>query len=240
MKLNYKGKTVLIIGGTSEMGLYLAELCIESGLYPILTSRDRSGKKRIEATLSGDKFETVFADLNDRSTISNLPDCDYLVDFSQSDYESLIVNSSDKEEEQYFTANLMYKSLMLKHVANSMKNRTFGRFVYVSSVAAERLNPGQGYYASVKSGVESLYRSAGIELGGLGITTAILRPGYVNAGRSKKYIEDHEIRVKKLIPIKRLIQKEEVCETIMFLLSDSALAINSTVLTIDGGQTALK
>lgn len=241
MTLKYKGNKVLIIGGSSDMGLYLAGLCVESGLLPVLTFRNDIGLEKINSVLNGSgDFHTVYMDMNKRETINNLPYTDYFVDFSQTDYESLFVNSIDEDVEQYITSNFIYKSQMLKHVTNKMKMHKFGRLIFISSVSVVRVNPGQGYYASVKSGIESMYKTLGVELGSLGITTAVLRPGYINAGRCKKYIQNQEKKVKKLIPLKRLIRKDEVCETIMFLLSDSALAINSTVITIDGGQTVLK
>jgi 3-oxoacyl-[acyl-carrier protein] reductase len=107
--------------------------------------------------------------------------------------------------------------------------------VFISSTAAARPNPGQGFYAAAKLASEALYRNMGLELGGRGITTIILRPGYVNTGRGRTYLE--EKNVLKAVPIKRAVTQEEIAETVLFLLSESAAGMNATIITMDGGLT---
>lgn len=206
MRLRYHKNIILIIGGSSEIGLKLAFLCINSNLFPVLTYRNKKGRDKIYSNLKDKtKFETYYLKLNDFESLKKLPEVDYLVDISQSNYESLVINASEKFVEDYISCNITFKAFMLKQITEKMKSKKFGRLIYISSAAVERINPGQGYYAATKSAVETLYKTCGIELGGLGITTTILRPGYIDSGRGKEYLENQKGKVKKIIPINRLI-----------------------------------
>jgi 3-oxoacyl-[acyl-carrier protein] reductase len=110
----------------------------------------------------------------------------------------------------------------------------------VSSSAAYRPNPGQGFYAASKLASEALYRNLGLELGEHGVTAVILRPGYIDAGRGKKYMQGKGGDILRMVPIKRVLNTAEVAETILFLLSDSAAGFNATEISLDGGLTAGK
>ena len=71
-------------------------------------------------------------------------------------------------------------------------------------------------------------------------TTVNLRPGYIDAGRGRQYVEGNEKDILGTIPLGRTLDIEEVVDTILFLLSDSAVGINATVVTMDGGLSAGK
>ena len=121
-----------------------------------------------------------------------------------------------------------------------MLKKKRGRLVFISSSAAMRPNPGQGFYSAAKLASEALYKNLGLELGRRGITTVTLRPGYIDAGRGRHYLQAHEKEVLKMVPINRAISEREVAETILFLLSDSARGFNATEITMDGGLAAGK
>jgi len=115
-----------------------------------------------------------------------------------------------------------------------------GRLIYVSSSAASKPNPGQGFYAAAKLASEALYRNLGLELGGRGITTVTLRPGYIGEGRGRVFLETFGEKALGKVPMNRALTAEDVSETILFYLSDSASGFNATEISIDGGLTAGK
>jgi len=121
-----------------------------------------------------------------------------------------------------------------------MLKKRKGRLVFISSTAAVRSNPGQGFYAAAKLASEALYRNMGLELGKRGVTTVILRPGYNNAGRGKVYIQGQEKKSLAMMPMQRAVSREEIAQTIIFLLFDSAASINATEIEMDGGLTSGK
>ena len=121
-----------------------------------------------------------------------------------------------------------------------MLSRRRGRMVYVSSTAAGRPNPGQGFYAAAKLACEALYRNLGIEMAAKGITTVIVRPGYVDSGRGERFIANLDEPRKGQWPAGWVLTAEQVAGQIVYLLSEQAQGLNATALTLDGGMTAGK
>lgn len=247
MELKFSGVRALILGGSCDMGLALAEAMMVSGLYPLLTYRNGKSRACIHDRLGpqGMPYGSLRLSLEERSGIDELDvylsqGVDYFVDMAQGDLEGLVAALDDQAVHEFFNADIAGRASVLQKVARAMLARRKGRLVYVSSTAAGRPNPGQGVYAAAKLAAEALYRSLGLELAGRGITTVTLRPGYVNAGRGRRYLEQNQRQALAGVPLGRPLTVQEVVDTIMFLLSDSANGFNATVLTMDGGLSAAK
>lgn len=249
MTETFTGSRALVLGGGCELGLTLSRCLMEASLYPILTYRNERGLQAIREALApfAGKYETQYLNFGDRPSLSTLfknidDDLDFLIDFVHEDYESLIASADEDRVCRYFAQNVSFRAEVLKRVGRTMLKKRRGRLIYISSTAAERPNPGQGFYSAAKLASEALYRAMGLEMGERGITTAILRPGYVAAGRGAAYMEKEIIGKKPLemVPIKRAITAKEVAQTILFLLSDNARGVNATAMVLDGGLTAGK
>jgi len=247
LKLEFAGRCALILGGTCNLAVSLAEIMIESSILPVLTYRKEKGRQLIgEALGSFDgRYKTACLSLGDRNALDGLfaggaADIDYLVDFAHDDYEGIVASADDDEVQRYFAQNTAFRAEVLKRAARAMLKKKKGRLVFVSSTAAVRANPGQGFYAAAKLASEQLYRSIGIELGARGITSVSLRPGYIDAGRGSRFLRDQGAGVLKKVPLGRALDSHEVARTIMFLLSEAAAGINATEIIMDGGLTQAK
>ena len=247
MKLQFSGNHALILGGTCELAISLAGCMINAGIFPTLTYRNSKGLNHISERLDPfkGKYGSAYLDFSDRSSLDALltqtgRDLDYLVDFVQGDFESLIASADEEDVYRYFTENVSFRAEIIKKVARVMLAKKMGRLVYVSSSAAARPNPGQGFYAAAKLASEALYRNLGLELGGRGITTLTLRPGYIDEGRGSAFLKAHGREALGRVPIKKALTATEVAETILFYLSDSARGFNATEISLDGGLTAGK
>ena len=247
MKLRFSGQRALIIGGSCDLAICLAEQMIESALLPILTYRNEDGSRRITDKLKvfAGRYETFYLDFSDSASLDALfsginDDLDFLVDFAQGDMESLVASANDDNISGYFTENVSFRAKILKRASRTMLQKRKGRLVFISSSAAQRPNIGQGFYAAAKLASEALYRNLGLELGGRGITTVTLRPGYMDAGRGKRYLQTNAEEVLGKVPIRRVLTCKEMAETILFFLSDSAGGFNAVGIPMDGGLTAGK
>jgi len=242
MNLSFSGKNALILGGSCETALFLARLMIESQLFPILTYRNHDGQMRILSSLSSfrsNNFETIHIDFSNKKKIESLENTiwqhlDYVIDFIQSDYESLIPGAGNQSIDEYFASNIISRAILLKSISRVMLKRRKGRLVFISSTAAVKQNPGQGFYAAAKQASEALYRNIGIEMGDRGITTVTLRAGYIDSGRGRSYLNT-QAKMNRFV-----LKNKEVAETILFLLSDSAIGFNATELLLDKGLIASK
>ncbi len=247
MRLQFSGKYALILGGSCELAISLAGCMIKAGLLPTLTYRNEKGRNYISEKLKPfeGKYGFAYLDFSDRDSLNSLlvqtgRDLDYLVDFVQGDFESLIASADEDDVYRYFAENISFRAETIKKTARIMLAKKMGRLVYVSSSAAAKPNPGQGFYAAAKLASEALYRNLGLELGRRGVTTVTLRPGYIDEGRGKAFLEAHGKEAMGRVPIKRALTAKEVAETILFYLSDSARGFNATEISIDGGLTAGK
>ena len=247
MRLEFFGRRVLILGGSCDLAITLAELLIQEGLQPILTWRSDGGRERLCARLEAfsGQFETAHLDLSGRPSLHSLfsqvqHDLDYVVDFAQGDMECLIGSANPDDIHRYVSANVSTRAELLRMAARIMVRKRRGRMLFVSSSAASRPNPGQGFYAAAKLASEAIYRNLGLELAGRGVTTVTLRPGYIAAGRGRKYLEAGDREALKAVPLGRALTCKEVAEAVLFFLSDSACAFNATEITMDGGLTAGK
>lgn len=247
MKTDPADRRALILGGSCEMGLGLAGTMVDKGLHPVVTYRSDSGKARIDKALShvAGKYTCLPLDLSRPDSFSSLTQIlgaglDYMVDFAQGDLERLVASADETAMISFFDANIAHRARVIQQVSRTMTARRRGRMVYISSAAAERPNPGQGFYAAAKQASEALYRNVGLELAACGVTTVTLRPGYIQSGRGRRYLENNADIALSKVPLGRALTIHEVVETIMFLLSDSAVGFNATVLTMDGGSSAGK
>lgn len=247
MELRFTGKTALLTGGSSLLALELAKLLIAVDIYPILAWRREAGKEKIEEALATETGKFGITELN-FSKIESLESCisnleyepDYLIDFAQSDYESYVASADEENIEQYYKENVFFRSAMVKAISRLMLKKRSGRLIFISSAAAHKPNPGQGFYSSAKLAGEAIYRNLGLELGKRGITTLSLRPGYVDVGRGTDYLDKDRKQILKKVPINRAISSLEVAESILFFLSESARSFNATEILLDGGLTAGK
>ncbi len=247
MKLKFFGNNVLVLGGSCELALTLAEYIIEASLVPVLTYRSEKGKTRISKKLESfrGKYRSFYLSLGARDSLDSLfeqigDDIDFLVDFVQEDFESYVASADEDSIRRYFDENISFRAEILKRTSRLMLKKKRGRLIFVSSSAADRPNPGQGFYAAAKLASEALYKNLGLELGDRGITTVTLRPGYIDAGRGREYIKTKGEDIVRMVPIKRALTAAEVAETILFFLSDSAAGFNATEISLDGGLTAGK
>lgn len=247
MQLAFSGRHALVAGGSCELAVDLARAMIAEGIRPVLGYRSEQGRKSILEPLQAlsNAFDTLPLDLNrahdlERQAAHWPGRIDYLVDLAQDDLEGLVASAGSDRVRRFFDAQVSGRAALVQLVARRMLRQKKGRLLYLSSTAAGCPNPGQGFYAAAKCAAEALYRNLGLELASRGITTVTLRPGYIDAGRGRRYLHDKGEAVLQGIPLGRVLTRAEVVQTILFLLSDSALGFNATVLTMDGGLSAGK
>ena len=110
----------------------------------------------------------------------------------------------------------------------------WGRIVNVSSVAAIAGNRGQVNYSAAKGALHAASKSLALELASRGITVNAVAPGIIATDMSEGAFDAET--VKKLVPMQRAGQPEEVAELVAFLASDKAAYISGQVISINGGM----
>jgi 3-oxoacyl-[acyl-carrier protein] reductase len=117
-----------------------------------------------------------------------------------------------------------------------MLKARFGRIVNVSSVVAERANPGQANYVAAKAGLLGLTRTVAREMARKGVTCNAITPGLIATDMTAGLSQNGDLA--GAIPAGRVGQPEEVAAAVSFLVSDEAAYVNGATLSVDGGLGA--
>ena len=120
-------------------------------------------------------------------------------------------------------------------VAYGMMRARKGRIVNVSSVAADFVNMGQTNYAASKGAINSFTRALAVELAPRGVTVNAIAPGFIETDMSEAVRNKAGDVIKKMIPMRRLGQPDDIARVVVFLASEEGAYITGQVLTVDGG-----
>ena len=120
-------------------------------------------------------------------------------------------------------------------IAYSMMKQRKGRIINLSSIAAEHTNPGQTNYATSKGAINAFTRALAVELASRGVTVNAIAPGFIETDMSEAVRNKAGDIIKKMIPMRRLGQPEDIARAAVFLASDEASYVTGQVLTVDGG-----
>jgi 3-oxoacyl-[acyl-carrier protein] reductase len=137
--------------------------------------------------------------------------------------------------DKHFDVNARAVALLMhefarRHAANG---RRWGRIISVSTEGA-RCFPGEISYGAGKAAMESLTRSAAIELGPSGITANIVSLGAVDTGW---VTPDLEQRIIRRTPLGRVGQPDDIADVIVFLTSHQARWVTGQTVFVGGGRT---
>ncbi len=147
----------------------------------------------------------------------------------------------DKTVENFtktLSVNLLGPFLMAKYVAPIMQEQKYGKIINVSSNNATTcFYPTSADYDASKAALNNLTHNMAIQYAPY-INVNAVAPGWVNTDMNKDIFADEEIKRLECERIlkKRFAEPKEIAKTIVFLASDDADYINSTIITIDGGM----
>jgi meso-butanediol dehydrogenase / (S,S)-butanediol dehydrogenase / diacetyl reductase len=113
--------------------------------------------------------------------------------------------------------------------------------VTVASISGMGGEPFMSLYAASKGGVINLTRSAAVELGARGIRVNCVCPGTTVTGMTKAALDaspKHAASLRRVVPLKRLGEPEEIAAVIAFLASPAASFVHGAIVPVDGGVTA--
>ena len=129
-----------------------------------------------------------------------------------------------------FAVNVRGSLLMIREFVNNRGD--YGRIINLSTDAAQ-VFAGQITYGASKATLEALTRSIAMEVGAYGITVNCVAPGPTQTGWID---EELEKAVLPLIPMGKLIEPEDIAQTILFLASEQARMLTGQVIKVSGGH----
>ena len=237
----------LLVGGSSDIGLMLAEKLIQRGDNVTLLVRDES---RI-ASLPSESVQVLVGDANDESLVlaavqSCLSSGDGTIDGVAHLVGSFAVrppHAMNKESfQEVLSTNLVSAFVTLSVACKQMLRTGGGRVVFTSSVAGSLGLVNHEAISAAKGGVESMVRSAAATYSKRGIRVNAVAPGLTET-RLSSPITSSEASKKAavgMIPLNRINRAEEVAATMHWLLTEAPDNITGQVFHLDGGMSNVR
>jgi acetoacetyl-CoA reductase len=125
---------------------------------------------------------------------------------------------------------------MSRAVVESMRAKSYGRIINISSMNGQLGQFGQTNYSAAKSGIFGLTKSLARETASKGITVNAIAPGYIETDMTKGIAPDIMKQIVSGIPVGRMGKPEEIARAVVFLAAEDAAFITGETFSINGGQ----
>ena len=257
-----KGKTALVTGSTSGIGLGIATRLAAEGAHIVLNGfgdaaqiealrKDLAAKNGVQVVYDGadmTKPDAIAAMM--KKAIDQFGAIDILVNNAGVQHVAPVDEFPLDKWDLIIALNLSSAFHTTRLALPAMKKRRWGRIVNIASAHALVASPFKSAYVSAKHGLAGFTKTVALEVAQQGITANAICPGYVRTPLVDKQIPDqakaHGISEERVIrevilapqPSKEFVKVEEVAALAAYLCSDAAAAITGAMLSIDGGWTA--
>lgn len=260
--MRLSGKTALVTGSTSGIGLGIATKLASEGANIVLNGfGDAAAIESTRADLArGHNVGVLYsnADMTDPAQIADMMTqadaefggVDILVNNAGIQHVAPVEEFPIEKWDAIIAINLSASFHTMRLAVPGMKRKGWGRVVNIASAHALVASPFKAAYVSAKHGIAGLTKTIALETAQHGITVNAICPGYVLTPLVEKQIPDtakargitEEAVIRDVLlaaqPTKRFVKVDEVAALTSFLCSDEASSITGALLPIDGGWTS--
>ncbi|MGP6159731.1 MAG: SDR family NAD(P)-dependent oxidoreductase [Vulcanimicrobiaceae bacterium] len=258
MNLDLHGKTALVSGSTAGIGFAIAAGLAEAGARVIVNGRSQERVDAAAAAIRERDGKAVVvpfaADLADAVGVTRLleahPEVDVLVNnlgiFEPKPFEAI----GDDEWLRFFEVNVLSGIRLARAYLPSMRERDWGRIVFISSESGINIPVEMVHYGMTKTAQLAVSRGIAEGLAGTGVTCNAVLPGPTRSegvetfvkslakerGLSQAQMEAEFFRsARPSSLLRRFATVEEVANMVVYVCSPAASATNGAALRVDGG-----
>ncbi|HTT36098.1 MAG TPA: 3-hydroxybutyrate dehydrogenase [Burkholderiales bacterium] len=257
-----KGKSAVITGATSGIGLGIAQALAEQGVNIVLNGFGTPDEiRRIRSELetahavrvihsSADMTQPAQIHMMMAEAIESFGALDILVNNAGIQHVAPVDEFPLDKWDSIIAVNLSAAFHTIRSALPNMKRSGWGRIVNIASAHGLVASPFKSAYIAAKHGLVGLTKTVALETAKQGITCNAVCPGYVLTPLVEKQIDDqakvHGIARAEVIdkvilerqPSKQFVKIEDVAALVLYLCSDAAASITGAALSIDGGWVA--
>lgn len=258
MNIDLTGKTALVTGSTSGIGLAIARGLARAGARVVVNGRSEAGVaralERLRAEVPGATLLGCAADVGSAEGCEALAqagaDTDILVNnagtFALQDFFEI----PDEQWRRFFEVNVLAGARLARLLAPAMVRRGWGRIVFISSESALNIPPDMIHYGTTKTALLGLSRGLAKRLAGSGVTVNAVLPGptltegmarmlqdeIARSGRTPEQAAAAFVRAHRPSSIlQRASSVDEVAHMVVYAASPQASATTGAALRVDGG-----
>lgn len=256
MNLQLENKLALVSGSTKGIGLAIATSLVREGVRVIVNGRTEKsvaeGATKIQVSVPKAKLELFAGDLSDAKTTGSLvqkfPNVDILVNnlgiFEPKPFGEI----PDEDWRRFFEVNVLSGVRLSRAYFPGMKERSWGRIIFISSESALQIPTEMVHYGMTKTAQIAVARGLAELSAGTGVTVNSILPGPTRSDGVDEFVKQlsggkplaefekeffEKIRPTSLL--KRFATTEEVANLVAYACSPLSSATNGAALRVDGG-----
>jgi len=230
------GKRVIIIGGSSGIGLETARLALAEGTSVLIAGRSEERLRKAAADLNSDKLRTAVADISDETSIQTMFAAEKQIDHVFLPAGELrpgggdVLETGMRDLESLLKIRLLGVVNVVRQVRSKMKS---GSITLMSGLYSTRPGKGGAMGAAGVAAIEGMTRALALDLAPLRVNA--VAPGLIDTPLWNTFgpHRDAIMAMGASLPVGRIGKPEDVASGVLFLMQNDF--VTGSVLTIDGG-----
>lgn len=239
MKMDFKGKTAVVTGGSRGIGEAIARYLLELNCRVIVTSTkiipswcsnySQCDYKRVDF-LSTKSVQNFLKAVNSEKNI------DILINNAGIHIPEVIYKIKESNWDKILKVNLYGPMRTMRIIALKMKAARSGKILNVSSIAGIVSKPGSNAYSASKAALLGLTRASALDLAPYNILVNAICPGHTQTEMIDNMLtKEQRGKLRNSVPLKRFADPSEIAKVAVFLCSDLNTYITGQAIVIDGG-----
>lgn len=243
--MDLTGKVALVTGAAQGIGKAVAILLAQRGADLIISdiNLEKAEETSKEIAVLGPRAMAIRANVAVveevekmvQAIIERFGQIHILVNNAGIARDKLLLRMTEEDWDLVLDINLKGTFNCTKAVIRYMSKQRYGKIVNIASVVGEMGNAGQANYSASKAGVIGFTKTIAREFASRGINVNAIAPGYIVTPMTEVLPEKAKEDLKRMIPMERLGQPEDVAQAAFFLVSEASNYITGQVINVNGG-----
>lgn len=243
---NLTGKVALVTGGSKGIGQAMARGLAAAGADIVINSRSREemdeamkyileGTERRGHCVVADLFKREDTVGLAREALEVMGRVDIVVNNAGTNFVSPVDKIVDEDWDRLVELNLTAPMVLVRELADQMKERKWGRIVNISSIFGMCTKNERGSYSATKSGLIGITRTMAQDLAPWEITANAIAPGPISTPLTDRMVQGELREYFNSMLLGRWGTPQDLVGPVLLLSSDAGSFITGTTVTVDGG-----